>query len=374
MLVLIAALMSILLILVVFSTDVAYMQLVRTQLHISTDAAAKAGMETLSRTESTSEAKKVAKDILSKNLVAGQSLTLKNSDIEFGRTEANADGTWKFLPNQQPYQAMKVSISLTDNSVNGAVPLLFGKVLGQKSFTPTQTSVAANLVHEIVLCLDRSHSMCFDETGVDYSYPSGIPAYPTGYITPPHPTRSRWADLKQAIEKFVDTLEDLQIVPDVGVVTWGSDVTLSWYWYPHQGRSFPAVTVDVPLGQNLDLVNGAIAGRLGDIMMGSTNMSAGIDKAVSMLTANGTHSLAQKTIILMSDGQWNTGRNPLQAADDAAAKNITIHTIAFLNGSQSTMQEIANRTGGKFFNAPDGAALEETFEELAKMLPVVLVD
>ena len=69
MLVLIAALLSVMLILVVFTTDVAYMQLVRTQLHVSTDAAAKAGMEALARTESRGQARVVAKDIFSKNLI-----------------------------------------------------------------------------------------------------------------------------------------------------------------------------------------------------------------------------------------------------------------------------------------------------------------
>ncbi|MBR9802350.1 VWA domain-containing protein [bacterium] len=377
MLVLIAALLSVMLILVVFTTDVAYMQLVRTQLHVSTDAAAKAGMEALARTESRRNARVVAKDIFSKNLIGGRELKLHNKDIEFGRTDANPDGTWEFLPNERPFQAIRISVNLDDNRQkgrNGSVPLLFGKVLGQSSFATNHSSVAANLVHEIVLCLDRSHSMCFDETGVDYAYPPGTPSYPAGYITPPNPVGSRWAKLQGAIQVFVDTLDDLQIVPDVGVVTWGSDITLSWSWYPFQGRSFPAVMVDVPLGQNLNLVSPAIAAKLGDIMMGGTNMSSGIDRSVSLLTANGTHSLAQKTIILMSDGQWNAGRNPLDAANDAADKNITIHTIAFLNGDQSVMRQIAERTGGKFFNAPDGESLEDTFKELAKMLPVVLVD
>ncbi len=373
MLVLIAALMSVFLIAVVFTVDVAYMQLVRTQLRVATDASAKAGMEALTRTENVADARQSAKRLVELNTIAGRSIQIQDSDIQFGRTVANADGTWQFLPNQRPYQAINVTVNLSEETGND-IPLFFGRILGYHNFTPKHTSTAANLVHEIILCLDRSHSMCFDLSGPDYAYPSGTPAYPEGYITPPNRHGSRWSELDGAIQRFVEIVSQLQIQPDIGVITWGSDLTLTTAWRPHHGRSFPAVTVDVPLGRNLNLVTPAITSRYSDIMMGGTNMAAGLDRSIQLLRANTTHSLAQKTIILMSDGQWNQGRNPLLSAHDAAAQNVTIHTISFINGGDTTMREIANLTGGKFYQASDGAALTEVFEELAKMLPVVLID
>ena len=373
MMVLIAALMSVFLIVLVFTIDVAYMQLTRTQLRVAADASAKAGMEALTRTQSVNSARDVAREVLLKNHVAGKGISVRNEDIEFGRATANPDGSWRFLPNQQPYQAMSIKLALTSQAGNEEAPLFFGRILGQNTFTPTHTAVAANLVHEIVLCLDRSHSMCFDLTGADFSYPAGIPAYPTGYITPPSRTGSRWRELQVAVQHFVNIMADLQIKPDIGVVTWASDVRLNILWYPHQGRSFPATSIDVPLGQNLGAINTAIAARFGDIMMGATNMSAGIDRAVAMLKADGTHTLAHKTVILMSDGQWNEGRNPRLAAQDAANKNVTIHVISFMAGNDSTMRDVANITGGRFYVAPNGATLLEAFEELAKQLPVVLI-
>ncbi|MCA8982602.1 MAG: VWA domain-containing protein [Planctomycetaceae bacterium] len=374
MLVLIAALMSVFLIALVFTIDVAYMQLVRTQLRVAADASAKAGMEALTRTESVVVARQVMRDVLASNQVAGRALTVQDQDIQFGRTGANPDGSWQFLPNQQPYQAIRVSLGMTEGSGNESIPLIFGRILGQGSFTPTHQAVAANLIHEIVLCLDRSHSMCFDLSGEDWVYPPEIPVYPKGYITPPSPTGSRWRELDVAVEHFVRIIGERQIKPDIGMVTWGSDIRLGGNWRPHNGRSFPAVIVDVPLGQNLAQITPAIQTRYEDIMMGGTNMSAGIDRAVEILKADGTHSLAQKTIILMSDGQWNAGRDPISAASDAAARNVTIHVISFLAGQDLTMQRVAEITGGKFYNAPDGNALQEVFEELAKQLPVVLID
>ncbi|MEZ5949419.1 MAG: pilus assembly protein TadG-related protein [Planctomycetaceae bacterium] len=116
MLVLIAALMSVFLIALVFTIDVAYMQLVRTQLRVAADASAKAGMEALTRTESVVVARQVMRDVLASNQVAGRALTVQDQDIQFGRTGANPDGSWQFLPNQQPYQAIRVSLGMTEGS------------------------------------------------------------------------------------------------------------------------------------------------------------------------------------------------------------------------------------------------------------------
>ncbi len=375
MLVLIAVMMSVFLVSLVFTVDVAYMQLVRTELRVTADASAKAGMEALTRTESTSAGIAAAKNLVQLNNVAGQQIQISDSDVVFGRTEVNNDGTWNFLPNQQPYSAIQVTVGMTGDSGNPTVPLFFGRILGQSNFTPVQTAVAANLVQEIILCLDRSHSMCFDESGENWAYPPGTPDFPDGYITPPNPNGSRWAALDGAIQRFVSTVGLLQIQPDVGVVTWGSDITLSSYWAPYSGHHTPATIVDVPLGQNLGSINAAIADKYNDIMMGGTNMSAGIDKSVELLTDSSTNSLAQKTIILMSDGQWNTGRDPVEAAQDAADANIVIHTISFLAAAdQYTMEQVASITGGRSYVAPDSETLENVFEELARMLPVVLID
>lgn len=374
MLVLIAVLMTVFIITLVFTIDVAYMQLVRTQLRVAADASAKAGMETLARTNNPALARAAARDILGKNVVAGRSLQLADSDIAFGRANPRDDGSWAFQPAPVPYRAVRVNVSLVEGSINGTVPLLFGRILGQQNFTPTHASVAANLTHEVVLALDRSHSMCFDLTGNDWSYPPGIPAFPTAYITPPSRNGSRWRELEMAIDEFVYEIGKLSIQPNIGVVTWGSDLTLGAAWKPHNGRSFPAVEVDLPLGQNLPGIQQAISARYDDIMMGATNMSAGIDGAVQLLITGNTNPLAQKTIILMSDGQWNQGRHPSLAADDAAAHNIVIHAISFMESNGSAIAEVAERTGGRFYYAPDGLTLRRAFAELARALPVVLIE
>ncbi len=373
MIVFIAAMITVFMIAVVFTVDVAYMQLIKTEVRIAADASVKAGVENLLRTEDKEKAETTAKRLLSLNKVAGKTMAFNDNDIIFGKVVAGANGNWAFQANQTPYNSMKVTLRL-DDQANASVPLFFARYLSNNNYTPAHTSIAANVIHEIVLCIDRSHSMCFDLSGADWAYPGGI-TYPSGYITPPHSTGSRWAYLDQAIQAFVAKIQQRTIEPDIGLITWGSDTSLSWYWWPHSGRRFNAVNVDLPLGKQINNVNAKIAARYTDIMIGSTNMAAGIDAAVDMLTDNSTNSLAYKTIILMSDGMWNTGRNPLDAAQDAAAADITIHTVSFLSvNNQSVMANIASTTGGKSYSATNQVQLKAAFEELAGSLPIVLID
>src|SRR3954462_7889286 len=86
MLVLIALCLPVCLIMAAFAINVAWMQLVRTELRTSTDAAARAGAKELSLAQSTSVARTAAKDAAKRNLVAGAPLLLADNDIEFGNS------------------------------------------------------------------------------------------------------------------------------------------------------------------------------------------------------------------------------------------------------------------------------------------------
>ncbi len=92
-----------------------------------------------------------------------------------------------------------------------------------------------------------------------------------------------------------------------------------------------------------------------------------------MRLPSNVRSYAKKIMILMTDGQWNAGNNPIDSAAVAAGQNITIHCICFLqNADQSTCQTISAMTGGKFYYAADSATLNSAFQDLAYSLPVVL--
>jgi Ca-activated chloride channel homolog len=151
-------------------------------------------------------------------------------------------------------------------------------------------------------------------------------------------------------------------------VTWGSDL--------FDRRATPsrwkAVIRETPLNQQYRPMRNAITQKNRVMMMGGTNLSSGLDEARSVLVKS--KSMANKTIILMTDGQWNSGRQPTTAAKDCQKAGITVHTVTFLPRSdQSTMKKVAELTGGRHFHATSQAELRAVFQELARSLPIILI-
>ena len=111
-----------------------------------------------------------------------------------------------------------------------------------------------------------------------------------------------------------------------------------------------------------------------DVMFGGTDIAAGIDEAVVELTSAAARPLANKSIVLMTDGQWTHGRDPRLAAADAGAAGVVIYTVTFLDAAdQSVMQQVATSTGGRHFHASNATQLRDAFQEIARSLPVALV-
>ncbi|MDO9263060.1 MAG: VWA domain-containing protein [Desulfosalsimonadaceae bacterium] len=105
-------------------------------------------------------------------------------------------------------------------------------------------------------------------------------------------------------------------------------------------------------------------------------------KAVS-----GAYKIKSKIIILLTDGQNNTGkRTPLEAADLAAEWGIRVYAIAIGGGDAmvrtplgvfqvpagagadaATLKAIAEKTGGVFREAQDADALSEVYKEIDRL-------
>lgn len=372
MLILVIAMLMTILAMSAFSVDVAYMQLVRTQLRATTDAAAKAAGEALARKQTGAAAILAAQQSASSNPVAGRTINLKAQDIQLGRVVGNADGSWTFQNGKTPYNAVRVTNSMAAGSQTGDVPLLFSHMMGNPTFGPAELATVAHLENEVVLAVDRSHSMCFDLTGNNWSYASNNP-YKTkkvsDYYTAPHPTGSRWASLAIAVNDFLDIAEVVTTPPHVSLVTWGSTMTDK----KATPKSWQSVVRDTALNAQYQPMRAAIAQRGSTMMMGGTNLSAGLDEARIVLQTSG--KLSNKTIIMMTDGQWNQGRDPVVAAHDCQAAGIVVHTVTFLPGSdQQTMIDVASITGGKHYHADNQAELQIVFQELARSLPIVLTE
>ncbi|MGC4005532.1 MAG: vWA domain-containing protein [Pirellulales bacterium] len=372
-LVLVALFAAILIGMAAFAVDLAYVQLSKAQLRTAADAAAKAGVATLRQSKDPALASKAAIDFASRNIVNGRAMTLVESDLEFGQSIRLADGSWGFKAGLKPFRALRVNAKLTEGSNAGPIPAFFGRIFGHDHYETSLQAVASQYEQQLVLCLDRSHSMCFDLTGKDWVYPANVPSpFEKTRYTPVD--GSRWVSLENAVGSFLKALPATGLVPEVALVTWSSDVTESSSEFKILGRTMPAATIDVPLTKDYAAITTSVTTRGDDVVIGATNMSSGLAQAIAVLDGS-TNPLSQKTILLMTDGLWNRGADPTIVAKAAVDAGYVIHTITFLPGAQQTaMTEIAAMTGGKHYFADDEASLREAFAELATMLPVVLTE
>lgn len=333
MVILMAVVMILLFIGAIFSIDTAYMHLVRAELRTATDAAARAGASTLSRTQDAGPAKTAAITYAAKNLVAGKGLTIRSNQITLGTIRA-AGQKIDFVPDDNPLVAVRVQGSRDNSSPDGDVTLFFGQLLNVSRFQPRITSTSAANVRDVALVLDISGSM-----GARLGSGTRISA------------------LKDAVNVFLDQLTESSPLAQVSLSVYAT-------------TSFPITQ----LSDDFPTVRRQVAALPAD---GFTAIGLGLQTGVNSLRSDpNTRPFAAKTIILMTDGNHNTGVNPLVAVREAAANNMTVHTVTFSpDANQSLMRQVAQATqGGLHFHADDAQDLNQVFRDIAKNLAVVLIE
>jgi Ca-activated chloride channel family protein len=368
-LVLVAFLMIVLAGLAAFSINVVFMETTRTELRAACDAAAKAAIVQLGSTQSESSARAFAQNIASRNSVAGQPLSLTNSQIVFGNAARDASGKFIFTPNAYPLNSARVN---ADVQVN----MLVRGLLSTNGFRPTMTSTAARIDHDICLVLDRSASMAFDLSNKEFQYPSDRSSGTTfqNYFLPPSPTGSRWKMLSDAVGVFVTTLQTRQLNAQVAVVTYSENFTFGEY-------SSTRASKDVSLTKDYTKVTTAMTNWGKEELLGDTNIEAGLTLGRQTLTGTGSRKTAQRTLILLTDGVPTAGNTDLGAQALAArtGARIITHTIAFggqasIAANKARLQAAADKGNGKFYLAPSSSELTSCFRAIAEGLPAVLID
>lgn len=328
MLVLICVMMMAFLVFVAFAIDIAHMHLAKTELRSVTDAAAKAAAQELSRTQDINLAIRAGSDIAASNSVNNVPLRLAGSDFAFGRSEEDgASGRFLFQPAGRPMNSVRVIGSRSERSRSGAVPLFFGNLFGVPIFEPESRATATFLDRDVVLVVDRSGSM-FGQ---------------------------KFSDLVAAIRLFNQTLGETPVDEFVGLASYSS-----------------TATADVPLTSNLARINAAFSTMP---VAGFTSISRGIDAGEAVFRTGRSREFVERTMIVMTDGNHNTGPEPRFSAQRVAADGVVIHAITFgSDADQRRMREVATIGRGRHFHADNGLELQRIYREIALSLATMITE
>ena len=350
-------LLPVLLVMLGFSIDMAYMQLVQTEMRLASDNVARVAADNLSRYESEAQAIAAGIDVADEFTVAGKPLRLQAGDFDFGRAVAGANGEFAFDTNGTPVNSVRVSAVRSSANADGAVSLFFGRLVGNQTYSPQVASTAAFQNVDICLVLDRSTSMKFAINSAE----SGMSINDRRFCRPT-PSNSRWVALDRAVKVFTSVLRGNTSDEQVGIITFGSDINNI---LPGLCGRLPAATLDLPLSTNLNSADGTINTLTNSVWNGNTEIASGISLATTELTSSRSRRLADKVMIVLTDG-YPTAGDAVAAARAAAAQKIVVYAITFgPDGDQNHMRQVAAAGNGEHAHAADEATLKVVFERFA---------
>lgn len=309
----------------------------------------------------------VAKYVPLQNTVMGSRAIISDQNVTLGNARMGPNGKMLFTANALPRNAVKVVVELGDNASMSAQNLLFPFRMSTTSFGLKRESISAKLEHDICVVLDRSGSMRWHkQAGRPYPYHPNWSRPFSWYYS--HPTDSRWGAVVGAIDPLVESLRQTPMSEECSIVTFGT--RMNWW-----GWQWNASDTNVAPTQDYSNFKSTLE-ALGESkpMHGGTQISAGMDRAIQLLTGPNARSHAYKTMVVLTDGDENSGSNAVRSARLAAQQGIKVHTVTFASSSGfRTMQLTADAGGGTAYWAPDEDRLREIFAEIGSAPPVSLI-
>ncbi|MBX3440078.1 MAG: VWA domain-containing protein [Planctomycetaceae bacterium] len=359
-LVLMAFLLPVVLILCFFSVNLAYMLLMRTELRVATDAAARAAGSTFSVTNDEGVATAAGQEFALLNPVGGQGLVLDAEDVSFGRSSQPFPGArYQFVVDNGLKNSTRVTATAAPKTLF-ASGLFYGA-----SFAPTQSATVTSSNVDICLVLDRSSSM-----KLSLAEGAALMSSKDPRACQAPNAASRWKALSDAVDAFLEVLESTGPSEHVAMATYASN-----YSTPCKpATAWPSSRLDAPLSGDLNVVRTAMNTLNTSIWGGNTEIHSGVIRGTAALTDPvRSRPNAYKVMIVLTDGNY-TADNPIPYAAAAANAGIIVHAVTFSDGAnQEDMRELASVGGGSFYHAPDAETLEAVFRRLAAM-SVLLTD
>ena len=357
------------------SINIAYMELVRSEQRLATDAAAKAALVVLGQTQSQDQARQAAQSIAALHRVAGRIVVLDDSDIQIGASIGNANGSYSFSQTASASSVVTNSVRINSNlskMAGGGIPtILIPQLMGVSTFTSEQSAVSTRIDMDVCLVVDRSGSMAWTLGSTPFSYPGDLAGKSPiqNYFQLPHATSSRWAALTSSVNIFANVLNEAPIKSRVALASYSSNFTFG-IW------TSVVASIDQPLTTDYTTLKQKLNTLATQPLIGNTNIAAGLREGVNALTdPTRTRITSCKSIILLTDGILSQGDDPVVLATTAREMNIRTHTIAFsAQADVALMQRVAQAGGGQCYVAPDAASLEAAFRTIAATLPNMLTE
>jgi Ca-activated chloride channel family protein len=364
MLPLVAILLPALLVLASFAINLAYMELTRTELRIASDAATRAAGYTLMTSGDTTAAQAAAREGASRNRVGGRATQLADSDIVFGVSRRSGLAQrYAFTPGATPPNSVRVDARRDAASLTGAIGLIMPTFGAVNQFGPMQSAVSTQVEVDIALVLDRSGSMAYgDLESSEKMANAGKPpaSAPPGWkFCDPAPPGSRWIDLTEAVQAFLDALASTPQQEALAIVTYADTAK----------REAPLSTDYMAIPRTLD--NYTVR-----LCTGYTNIQDGIVQGINALNDPATsRPWAVKLIIVLTDGRRTAGGDPVAVATSAFRQGIAVYAVTFATESdQALMRKVASAGGGAHYHARTGDELLQLFRTVARRLPTLLTN
>ena len=377
---------------------------------ISSDLASRWGVDMISRETDLALIDRQLRDLVARNWTLNHDLpdgwveeneNNLDIDIQFGSVRGDLD----FRHNQSPINAVRVnSTGFVGLAGAGFASLSNGKSEGQRSQVAIgRSATTAAIERDICLVIDRSGSMNFDlQTGTwstDNSfYEYNAFAHLSGSYWEsrrrlfwrywPHPNNSRWSTMIPAVYGLAEELKTTRQNELFSIVSYSTRFNGNAYTHfdadkvtqvSELSRHYnnPASAVETEPSFDYDKSVAFLENKyMWDMpVAGGTNISAGIYEAIDVLTGKNARPNAFKTMIVMTDGQYNSGLAPWVASAEAKDKGIEVFTVTFSDQADTAaMRRTAEDGDGKHFHAPDGDALEDIFKEIANIPPKAFVE
>lgn len=365
-----------------YAIDMANLQREHAENQVVSDLASRFGAN---MTTKTSDTKRIQAFI---DAIVGENLKQRNmySSAQTYQTEYGTVDpvTLEFVMNGTPLNSVRMRTDSKLRSIglpNSRLQLV----------DVSRDATAVSFHQDVCVVIDRSSSMCFNDFAQNYPTtlvgnamvnspdPNARARADEWWQNWAHPEVTRWARLIDALDAMAVAMEQTPQDELLSIVSYSHDHSPRFWNHNGELQQFYVKAAELESSPSFQYQNSLdqlkTKYRDQQLVYGFTNITAGINQGTQVLTGNLARANAFKTMIVMTDGQYNQGGFPGPAAEQAARQGIRIITVTFGEGAaQDTMRQVAELAHGVHFHARNGAELADVFRKIASIPPGAYIE